>query len=67
MQVLTKTNHEQRGEIPPVAMYESQVISKSIKTNYFAPPKIYIHYKTIKIYNNNKSSKVIKNHHNFQT
>jgi len=41
------------------AMYESQAIPKGIKTNYFAPTKIHIYYKTIKIYNNNKSSKVI--------
>ena len=36
-------------------MYESQVIPKGIKTNYFAPTKIHIHYKTIKIYNNKKN------------
>ena len=48
-------------------MYESQVIPKGIKTNYFAPTKIHIHYKTIKIYNKEKSSKVINNQHNLQT
>jgi len=40
-----KKNHEQRGEnhskvLPLVAMYESQVIPKGIKTNYFASTKV---------------------------
>ena len=44
--------------IPLVGMYEyeSQMIPKGIKTNYFVPTKIHIHYKKIKIYN----KKIIK-------
>ena len=52
--------------LPLVAINENQVIPKSIETNYFAPTKIHIHYKTIKIYSK-KSSKVINNKHNLQT
>ena len=39
--------------LPLVAIYESQVIPKGIKTNYFTPTKIHIQYKTIKIYKKN--------------
>ena len=42
--------------LPLVAIYESQVIPKGIKTNYFAPTKIHIEYKTIKIYNKKKNN-----------
>ena len=47
-----------------VAMYESQVIPKDIKINYFTSTKTHIQYKTIKI---KKSSKVINNQHNLQS
>ena len=49
------------------ARHEINMIPKEIKTNYFAPTKIHIYYKTIKIYNKEKSSKVINNQHNLQT
>ena len=40
--------------LPLVAMYESQMIPKGIKTNYFAPTKTYIQYKTRKIIESNQ-------------
>ena len=38
-------------------MYESRVIPKGIKTNYFTPTKIHIQYKTIKIYKKNNNNR----------
>ena len=35
----------QKKMLPLVGIYENQMISKGLKTNYFAPTKIHIQYK----------------------
>ena len=46
----------QKKMLPLVGIYENQMISKGLKTNYFAPTKIHTQYKQSKYI-------IVKNNH----